>query len=92
MHSGPDYLIHFRYSSLLNTTYVTMMYGLGLPVLFPIAALAYFIFYVVERYQVAYTYKMPPMLDDSLTLNAISWLRLAPILFLINGFWMLGNK
>jgi len=69
-----------------------MMYGVGLPILFPIAALSYFIFYVVERYQVAYTYKMPPMLDDSLTLNAISWLRLAPILFLINGLWMIGNK
>ena len=41
---------------LLNITYVTMMYGLGLPILFPIAAFSYFVFWVTERYQMAYTY------------------------------------
>lgn len=50
LYSGPDYIIHFKYSTLLNFTFVTMMYGLGLPILFPIAALAYFIFWATERY------------------------------------------
>ena len=27
-----------------------------------------------------------------MTENAISWMSLAPILFLINGFWMLSNR
>ena len=60
LYAGPEYKIHYKYSAILNVTYVTMMYGLGLPILFPIAFLSYFIIYVCERYQVAYTYKMPP--------------------------------
>ena len=92
LYSGPDYIIHFKYSGILNVTYVTMMYGLGLPILFPIAALTYFIFWSVERYGIAYTYQMPPALDDTLTKNALRMLSWAPVLFLLNGFWMLSNK
>jgi hypothetical protein len=29
VYSGPEYLIHFKYSGMLNVTFVTMMYGIG---------------------------------------------------------------
>ena len=64
LYVGPDHVIHFKYSQLLNVTFVTMMYGLGMPMLFPIAGVSYFVFWLVERYQIAYTYPMPPALDD----------------------------
>ena len=64
LYSGPDFIIHFKYSAILNVTYVTMFYGPGLPILFPIAAISYFIYYVAERYGLAYTYEMPPQMDD----------------------------
>ena len=69
-----------------------MMYGLGLPILFPIAVATNCIFWSVERYGIAYTYQMPPALDDTLTKNAIAKLQWAPVLFLLNGFWMLSNR
>lgn len=68
------------------------MYGLGLPILFPIAAWSYFVFWCTERYQMAYTYQLPPALDDALTNNMINLLSYSPILFLLNGLWMLSNK
>lgn len=37
LYSGGDYVIHFKYSSMLNISYITMMYGMGMPVLFPLA-------------------------------------------------------
>lgn len=92
LYVGPDYVIHFKYSAILNVTFVTMMYGLGMPILFPIAAVSYFIFYAVERYQVAFTYPMPPAMDDQMTKNALSLLSYSPILLLMNGYWMLSNK
>lgn len=85
-------MIHFKYSQILNVTFVTMMYGLGMPILFPIAAVSYFIFWAVERYQVAFTYPMPPALDDQMTKNALSLLSYSPLLLLMNGYWMLSNK
>lgn len=68
-----------------------MMYAVGLPILLPIAAATLAIFWIHERYHMAYTYRLPPSLDDKLTENAISMLRYAPLLLLFNGYWMLDN-
>lgn len=62
-----------------------------MPILFPIAVLTYIIFYCLERYSMAYTYQLPPSLDDRLTINAVKVLKFAPLLLLFNGFWMLDN-
>ena len=56
LYTGPNYIVHYKYSGVLNIIYVTMMYGLGLPALFPIAFISFFIFWATERYQLAYTY------------------------------------
>lgn len=40
--SGAEYVIHFKYSGILNIVYITMMYGVGMPILFPIAAFNFF--------------------------------------------------
>ena len=79
-------------STLLNIIYVTMMYGLGLPMLFPIAVLSFFVFWATERWQIAYCYQLPPAMDDKMTVNAMTILSYTPIIFLLNGFWMLGNR
>lgn len=88
---GGDYVIHFKYSGMLNITYVTMLYGIGMPALFPIAALNYFNQYISERMVVAWNMKMPAALDNQLTLNCLSMLRFAPLMFLVNGSWMISN-
>ena len=50
LYLGPNYQIHFKCSMVLCITYVTALYGIGLPLLFPIALLSYFIFWATERY------------------------------------------
>ena len=37
-----NYVLHFKYSGILNIVFITMMYGMGLPLLFPIAAFNFF--------------------------------------------------
>jgi hypothetical protein len=91
MYSGPEYLIHFKYSGMMNVTFVTLMYGLGMPILFPIAALSYFILFSLERLCTAYFYQLPPTFDDKLTKNAMGTLRWAAVLHLIFGYWQLSN-
>src|SRR3569833_3035193 len=92
LYSGSEYFIHFKYSAILNVTFVTMMYGMGLPILFPIAAFTYFVVYTMERLVVAYFVQMPPTFDNKMTKNAVSILRWAPLLHLAFGYWMLSNK
>jgi len=45
---GPAYLMHFKYSSILNIVFITFMYGFGIPELFPIAAISFLIIYLLE--------------------------------------------
>jgi hypothetical protein len=92
VHSGPVFFIHYKYSAILNIAFVTMMYGMGLPILFPIAALSFFTLYCMEKILLHYVYREPPMYDEKLNKNALAILTYCPILFLAFGYWMLSNK
>lgn len=69
-----------------------MLYGMGIPLLFPIAAFTMFNSWVCEQVIVAYQMRLPPALDDKLTINAINMLKMAPLVMLTNCFWMISNK
>lgn len=92
LYSGGDYVIHFKYSGILNIVYLTCMYGVGMPILFPLAALNFVNAYICERIVVAYFMKQPPALDDKLTKNALEMIKYAPLLMLFNGYWMISNQ
>ncbi len=64
LYSGPVYLMHYKYSTILNVCFVTFMYGFGLPILFPVAILAFLILYFVEKTMLYYSYRQPPMYDE----------------------------
>ena len=92
LYSGPEYLIHFKYSIILNISFVCMVYGVGVPLLLLVAAISFAILYATERLLVAYFYQQPPAFDDKLTKNAVAILKYASILYLLFGFWMLSNR
>lgn len=92
LHGGKDYIIHFKYSNVLNICYITCMYGLGMPILFPISVINFLNQYFCERVIVAYFMKMPPALDDKLVRNFVKMLKWAPLFFLCNGYWMVSNQ
>jgi len=54
VYAGQDYLIHFKYSDALNVVYVAMTYGLGIPILFPLAAVTLLNQRICEKITVAY--------------------------------------
>jgi hypothetical protein len=89
---GPEYMIHFRYSAILNTCFVCCMYGTGLPMLFPISLFAFLVLYFIERYCVCFYYKQPPMFDDAMTRNTLRILNWAPLVYMLMGLWMSGNR
>lgn len=88
---GPQFMIHYKYSSCLNIVFVTFMFGFGIPILFPIAALSFLTLYVVEKALIYYSYRQPPMLDSVLNDSVLGKLSWAPFLYLIFGYWMLTN-
>jgi len=84
--------MHVKESGLLLIVFVSCMYGVGMPLLFPVAAFNFFNQYTCERIVAAYFSKLPPSLDDKLTNNLIAKMKWAPLIMLFNGYWMLSNQ
>lgn len=89
--SGGEYVMHVKDSGLLLVVFVSCFYGVGMPMLFPVAAFNFFNQFVCERLMASYQVKLPPSLDDALTNNLISMMKWAPLMMLFNGYWMLSN-
>lgn len=92
LYAGPEYMMHFRYSSIMLLVFVAFTYGLFLPVMFPIAGIGIFNMYVVERMTLAYYYRQPPMFDEKLNARAIDLLQQAPIMMFLIAYWAFGNQ
>ena len=71
LYAGPLFLMHYKYSTVLNVCFVTFMYGFGIPLLFPVAVLALTILFVVEVSCLFYSYRMPPMYDEQLSVKVL---------------------
>lgn len=84
--------MHFKYATILNTIYVTFMYGYALPMLFPIAAFTFLNIYIAERYLITYFYQKPPVYDEKLNSAAIGTLKWAPLTMMLFGQWIMSNK
>jgi hypothetical protein len=92
LYSGPEYMMHFKYAGMLNIIFVTFMYGLAVPLLFPLSFLFFAVSYMVERICLAYSYRLPPSFDDALNKSALSILKFAPLTMSLFGFWVMGNQ
>lgn len=91
-YAGPAHLMHFKYATVLNTILTTFMYGLALPVMFPIAALTFINIYVVEKLCIAYWYQKPPMYGVELNKAALGFMSWSPLAYFMFGYWVMGNK
>lgn len=92
LYSGPVFFIHYKYSSILNITFVTFTYGFGLPLLFPLAAGALFVLFCVEKMMIYYSYREPPTYDAKMNTAVLGLMTWAPLLFLSFGYWMFSSN
>jgi len=63
-YSGPEYLIHFKYAEIESICTICLLYGPGIPILFPLGLVNLSIIYVIERYAIAKFYKRPPKYSE----------------------------
>jgi len=92
LYSGPTFFIHYKYSFLLNVIFVTFMYGIGLPILFPVAAAAFFVIFMVEKLMIYYSYRQPPAYDEKLNTEVLKLMTWAPLFMMAFGYWMMSSK
>ena len=73
-------------------TSITMLFGPGMPMLFPLGLLAFIILYCCERLAIAKYYRLPPNIDDSLNYDCIQDILWTPIFYAGMGFWLFTNR
>lgn len=71
LYAGPQHVMHFKYATIASTVLTTFLYGMALPILFPIAMLTFINIYVVEKILLAYWYQAPPSYGPELNALAL---------------------
>lgn len=92
LYAGPVYLMQNRYNPIIVQVYCCFMFGLQIPIVFPLAFFGILNKYIVERIAITYWYRMPPFYNDKLSKIAMKILMFAPILMFITSYWAFGNK
>ena len=92
LYAGPEYLIHYRYATILLNIGVAFFYGTAMPYLYATALLAFVVLYLNERLLVCYYYREPPAFDEKMTLMTLELSKYVPLMMLPVAFWQLGNR
>jgi len=92
LYSGPEMLMYFKYSNVMNIAFVTLTHGVAMPILFPIALFGICNNYLTEKILLAYYYRQPPMFDNRMNNRALTLMKYSPVLMLMYGYWYLGNR
>lgn len=61
--TGLEFLLDFKYASMLTVLYVTMLYSSGIPILYVVATAFYFTSYWVDKFLLFRYFKRPLMMD-----------------------------
>ena len=92
LYSGPDYLVHYRFSTILLNVAVAFMYGTAMPMLYPIACFAFVVLLINERILICYYYKQPPAFSEEITVATLDMAKYCALLALPIAFWQIGNR
>jgi len=92
LHGGPEFLLSYRLSAMLLQVSVALLYGVAVPVLYPIVFINLLIQNVIDRILLCYFYREPPHHDEKSTLFALQILKTIGVLSLFHHFWILSNR
>lgn len=89
---GAEWPIHFKFSDALNIIFLAMLYGMMMPIMFPMAGLILANQRLSERIIVWKYSRQPPSMDDAMCKSILDMLKYAPLLFLFNNYWLIDSK
>lgn len=91
LYLGPEFLIEYRYSQILNTLYICFMYSSGMPILYLVTALWFIITFGIDKCLYLRLYRSLPHFDRLVHSYMRSLIGYALFLHMALGFWMYSN-
>ena len=80
----------YRFSLVMNTTFVTLLFCSGLPILVPIAGATFALTYFIDKAMILKFYRRPPRYDASLVRTFVASLPWALVLHLVFAIVVYG--
>ena len=84
--------MEYRYANMMTVTFVVMMYGSGMPILYIVAVLQYLVAYWVDKTIFFKCYQKPDTTDMTMIRGTIDMFFFAVVLHLIGGVLMYSNS
>ena len=91
LQAGPQFEITTRSAQLLNHLLITMIFGPGMPLLYPIACLAFLTFYYVDLFLLLRFYQRPPSYNTEIATFSVEVFQYAIWAHLAFSIWTFGN-
>ena len=88
---GADPSMDYKYANMLTVLMITMMYGGGIPILYPIAMLYCFVTYWTDKLLIFRYYRKPEFLDHTLPADSLKWYKVAFLLHIVVSCMMFSN-
>jgi|TARA_B110000208_G_C11759988_1_gene426520 hypothetical protein len=89
---GPSFRFDFRLASAFTTASIALLYGAGLPILFPIAALTFFITFWCDRAGLIFLYRSPGRLPPTIVAQFVGIMPFLVLAHVAVGAWMLSRS
>jgi len=92
VNTGNEIMMEFRYSNMITVIWITFLYSGGIPILYPVVCLFFFVTYWVDKFLLFKFYRKPPSFDSYLANQALGWWKYAVLLHLIGSCFMFVNS
>jgi hypothetical protein len=91
INTGNELFMEYRYCNMLTVLSVCFTYSAGMPILYPIATLYFFISYWVEKLLVLRFYKKPVLFNGFLSQGIVYWFKYILCAHIVFAYLMFSN-
>lgn len=88
---GPPFHLHLRYAQVMVTYFVAMMYGMGIPILMPVACVSFYVTYLFDKAMFIKYYRHPPGYSHAISFSASKLLVYGIVLHVCFALWMFSD-
>lgn len=92
LYIGPEFVFDYRLGQIVAFTWVSFMYNIGMPVLFLIGSINFFMMYWIDKWLLLRFHKTPRNYDERTINFSLKYMKLAFLFHAVIGYLMISNK
>jgi hypothetical protein len=91
-HLGPEFELSFRYATIMSTMFICLTFSSGIPVMYMITGVCFYVYFVVDKYLFIKLYKSPHRFSTRIGKQATMLIPLGVAVHLFGAVWALADQ